>query len=151
MAVLILRDPRESWKKCSLRTLRGVDGVEFVTYRPGKRVAVGERILLHAEGEELTEADQGLDLMLVDCSWRRVPTLLGTVDGTLHRRRLPRLSTAYPRVSRFETDPDTGLASLEALYAASFLLGEPRPEWLAGYRWAEEFLDANPQLRAPSG
>jgi len=146
MAVLILRDPREAWKKCSLRTLRGTPGVRFVEYRPERRVDAGERVLLHADGEELSDADRGLDLFLVDCSWRRVDTLLATVDGSLHRRRLPSLTTAYPRKSRFQTDPATGLASLEALYAASLLLGEPRPEWLEGYRWADAFLAANPWL-----
>jgi pre-rRNA-processing protein TSR3 len=63
------------------------------------------------------------------------------------RRRLPPLATAYPRKSRQFEDPASGLASVEALYAALAILGEARPDLLAQYRWAQGFLDANPQLR----
>ena len=146
MHVLVLRDPRESRAKCSLTPLRGLSGLRFVDYHPETRLAVGERVLLHPDGEELTEDDRGLDLLLIDCSWRRVPSLLATVDGVLHHRRLPPLVTAYPRRSKTFRDPAEGLASVEALYAASVLLGDPRPELLASYRWREEFLGTNPEL-----
>jgi len=149
--VLILRDEREGAAKCSLTPLRGFAGVRFVAYHPERRVPVGERVLLDPEGEELGPGDRGRDLLLIDCSWRRVPSLLRTVDGVLHRRRLPRLVTAYPRRSKTFADPETGLASVEALFAASVLLGWPRPEWLAGYRWRAEFLAANPGLEVASG
>ena len=56
------------------------------------------------------------------------------------------LVTAYPRRSRLFADPAQGLASVEALYAALAILGRPRPELLEGYRWASEFLRANPEL-----
>ena len=62
------------------------------------------------------------------------------------RRRLPELVTAYPRRSTFAVDPRHGLASVEALYAATALLDGPCPELLAQYRWAAEFLAANPGL-----
>ncbi len=146
MDVLIVRDPRESAKKCSLTPLRGLAGIRFVDYHPERRVHAGARILLHPEGELLTEADRGRDLLLVDCAWRRVPKLLRTVDGELVRRSLPELASAYPRKSRTFDDPERGLASVEALYAASVLLGEPHPEWLDGYRWRAEFLRVNPAL-----
>ena len=144
--VLILRDPRESTKKCSLTPLRGKPSIEFVRYDRERRVAAGERILLHPEGELLSEADRGRDLLLVDCAWRRVDSLLATVDGQLTRRRLPPLETAYPRSSKIFQDPEAGLASVEALYAALFLLGEVRPDLLAEYRWRDEFLRLNPEL-----
>lgn len=144
--VLILRDPRESTKKCSLTPLHGKPSIEFVRYDRERRVDVGERILLHPEGELLSEADRGADLLLVDCAWRRVDSLLATVDGTLTHRRLPELATAYPRTSRVFADPETGLASVEALYAALAILGEPRAELLDGYRWRDEFLRLNPSL-----
>ena len=146
--ILIVRDPRESAKKCSLTPLRGLDGIEFVAYKRGRRVEAGRRLLLHAEGELLTPADAGDDLLLIDCSWRRVPDLLGTIDGELVHRRLPPLETAYPRTSKVFADPDQGLASVEALYAALAILGEPRPELLAAYHWREAFLERNPTLTA---
>ncbi|MEW6072440.1 MAG: hypothetical protein AB1726_07580 [Planctomycetota bacterium] len=143
MHVLILRDPRESSRKCSLSPLRGISGIEFCTYRPDRRIDAAGRILLHPDGEELTPADRGADLLLVDCAWRRVPTLLRTVDGSPLRRRLPPLRTAYPRRARTSIDPPQGLASVECLYAACAILGEPRPELLAAYPWREEFLRGN--------
>lgn len=145
--VLIYRDPRESTAKCSLTPLRGKAGIRFVAHRVDRRVDVGARILLHPQGELLTPADAGLPLLLVDCSWRRVPQLLGLLDGELTHRRLPDLETAYPRKSRQFEDPASGLASVEALYAALAILGDRRPELLAEYRWAQAFLDANPNLR----
>jgi len=146
MDVLILRDPRESTKKCSLTPLRGAPGVRFLEYQRERRYAVGRRILLSPEGDLLGPADAGGDLLLLDCAWRRVPQLLAAVDGELSARRLPPLVSAYPRTSRIFVDPAQGLASVEALYAASVLLGAPRPEWLDGYRWRDGFLAANPGL-----
>jgi rRNA small subunit aminocarboxypropyltransferase len=144
--VLILRDPRESTKKCSLTPLRGMPGVRFVTHAKDRRLDARERLLLHPDGEPITDADLGRGLLLLDCAWRRVPELLAHVDGDPPRRRLPALSTAYPRKSRTFSDPVRGLASVEALYAALLLLGEARPEILEGYRFAESFLAANPAL-----
>ena len=148
LEILILRDPRESTKKCSLTSLREHERVRFVNYHPDRRLAADGYLLLHAEGEELTSADAGRPLLLLDCAWRRVAQLLGTVDGELVHRRLPRLTTAYPRRSTVFEDPEQGLASVEALFAASSILGEPSPSLLEGYRWAKEFVDANPSLAA---
>jgi len=141
--VLILRDPRESAAKCSLTPLRGTQGIAFAEYHPERRLAAGSRILLSPDGDELTPADRGRDLLLVDCSWRRVPSLLRSVDGELAPRRLPALASAYPRRSKTFADPAEGLASVEALYAALLLLGDPRPELLRHYRWRDAFLAIN--------
>jgi pre-rRNA-processing protein TSR3 len=144
MDVLILRDPRESVRKCSLTPLRGFPGVRFVSYLKGRRLDARGRILLHPDGEEITSADRGRGILLVDCAWRRVAELLESVDGDPAPRRLPPLETAYPRRSRLFPDPHSGLASVEALYAASALLAESEPRLLDGYRWAGEFLRKNP-------
>jgi pre-rRNA-processing protein TSR3 len=144
--VLILRDPRESAKKCSLTPLRGMPGVRFATHAKSRRLDATGRVLLHPDGEPIGEADAGRGILLLDCSWRRVPELLACVDGDPPRRRLPPLATAYPRKSKTFPDPGEGLASVEALYAALALLGEARPEILDGYPWAERFLAANPTL-----
>jgi pre-rRNA-processing protein TSR3 len=144
--VLILRDPRESAAKCSLTPLRGLPRIRFERWEHERTYAVGRRLVLHPEGQLLGPADAGLDLLLVDCAWRRLPRLLASVQGDLLPRRLPPLVTAYPRRSKLFEDPERGLASVEALYAALALLGEPRPELLADYRWREDFLRANPGL-----
>lgn len=144
--VLILRDPRESAKKCSLTPLHGMDGVRFVTYRGDRRVDAAGRVLLHVDGPELSAADRGRGLLLIDCAWRKVDALRATIDGEPIVRRLPPLVTAYPRKSRTFADPDAGLASIEALHAAVALLGEPHEELLEHYRWKDEFLRLNPML-----
>jgi pre-rRNA-processing protein TSR3 len=146
MDVLIVHDLREPAKKCSVTPLRGMEGVRFAPVHGGKRVDAGRRIWLHPDGEELGPTDRGLGLLLIDCTWRRVATLAKHIDGELLPRRLPALMTAYPRRSKLVRDPDGGLASVEALYAALAILDGPRPEILTGYRWAAEFLAANPKL-----
>jgi pre-rRNA-processing protein TSR3 len=144
--ILIVHDPREPAKKCSLTPLRGMRGVRFVPVRGDQRVDAGRRIWLHPEGDELRPDDRGIGLLLIDCIWRRVPALSKRIDGELLRRRLPNLITAYPRRSKLTPDPEHGLASVEALYAALALLDAPCPALLAHYRWAAEFLAANPDL-----
>jgi len=144
--VLILRDPREAAKKCSLTPLRGTPGIEIVGYDSARRLDAGRRVFLSPEGELISERDRGLPLLLIDCAWRKVPALLKTIDGELIPRRLPPLVTAYPRKSMVFEDPLEGLASVEALYAALALLGEVHPELLAQYHWREAFLAANPTL-----
>jgi pre-rRNA-processing protein TSR3 len=146
--VLILRDPRESAKKCSLTPLRDRPGIRFVAYDRERRLDAGRRILLHPEGDELTAADAeaARGLLVLVCAWRRVGQLLDSVDGDLVHRRLPALRTAYPRRSRVFDDPAQGLASVEALFAALALLGQPRSDLLDGYHWREEFLALNPVL-----
>jgi pre-rRNA-processing protein TSR3 len=147
--VLILRDPRESPKKCSLTPLRGKPGFRFVSYDRDRRLPAGTRILLEPDGEEIRAEDRGTPLLLIDCAWRRVGELRATIDGELLPRRLPPLVTAYPRKSKSFQDPDRGLASIEALYAALVLLGNPRAELLEGYRWSHEFLSRNAALLRP--
>ena len=146
MDILIVHDLREPAKKCSVTPLRGMPGVRFVPSVGGRRVEAGRRIWLHPDGDAIGPDDGGLGLLLIDCAWHRVPKLARRIDGDLLKRRLPALVTAYPRKSKLGRDPEHGLASVEALYAATVLLGRPRPELLATYRWAPEFLAANPGL-----
>jgi len=146
--ILIFRDPREMLAKCSLTPLRGRSGIRFVDYHPERTLDPGERILLHVEGDELTSADAHHGLLLIDCAWRRVPTLQRRLTRAPLLRRLPPLVTAYPRKSKTFADPGAGLASIEALYAAVHLLWGSRPELLDGYRGREAFLAANPWLLA---
>lgn len=141
--VLILRDSRESTRRCSLTPLRGMRGIRFQSYHPDLVLDASGRILLHPEGELLVPEDAGHGLLLIDCSWRRLPSLLRTVRGDPPLRRLPPLATAYPRRSQTFEDPARGLASIEALYAALAILGERRSELLDGYRWRDEFLERN--------
>ncbi len=141
--VLILRDPRESWKRCSLAPLRGLQGLRFVVYDPDRTLDAQGRLLLDPDGDEIGPGDLGMPLVLLDASWRRQPQLRSRLVGEFHPRRLPVLETAYPRKSSTFADPATGLASVEALYAFSALTGKPDTELLLGYRFRDEFLTRN--------
>jgi pre-rRNA-processing protein TSR3 len=62
----------------------------------------------------------------------------------LPRRSLPKgFQTAYPRRQLDCPDPSQGLASIEALYIAFFLLGRECDFLLDGYYWKELFLQRN--------
>lgn len=150
--VLILRDPKESPKKCSLVPLRGTPGVEFVSYASDMEpLDGGGRVLLDPEGEVIGPADRGRPLLVLDSSWRRLPKLRAKVTGEVLARRLPPLATAYPRRSKDFEDPAEGLASVEALYAALRLLGSDDVDHLLdAYRWKGEFLAANREVLAPA-
>jgi pre-rRNA-processing protein TSR3 len=56
-------------------------------------------------------------------------------------RSLPsHYKTAYPRRQLDCPDPERGLASIEALYAAYSILGRSTDGLLDRYHWKEEFL-----------
>jgi pre-rRNA-processing protein TSR3 len=148
----ILRDRRESPKKCSIAHLRGFPGVELRVWSRGEPVPADGFAVLHHEGSPLTPADRGRPILLVDCSWQHVNVLLCDLRGDFVLRSLPEgLTTAYPRRSKLFEDPRAGLATIEALYAASVILGDPREDVLATYREAPAFREANAAwLRGPS-
>lgn len=160
MRIWVIQDHKENRRKCSLTPLEGRPDVTFQrlespAWAPAK-LEVGSGILLSIDGPLLTRADHSLlsgegALVLLDSTWARLPKLvsrLKILDGArLEPRSLPRgILTAYPRVSKIHEDPDGGLASIEALFAATAILGEPCLDLLRGYRWAEEFLRRNPSL-----
>lgn len=144
--IWILRDPRESWKKCSLAPLRGRPGVRFFTYRLGLELPVGGRLLLDPAAPLLGPGEAGGGLLLLDSSWRRLPKLRACLRGDYLARSLPAFRTAYPRRSETFPDPEQGLASIEALFAAGCASGHPDPGLLLGYRFARRFLELNPDL-----
>lgn len=144
--LLILRDPRESWRKCSLAPLRGSPGVHFVSYHLGLELDAGGRTLLDPHAPPLEAGDRGRPLLLLDSSWRRLPKLRACLRGEFVPRSVPPFVTAYPRRSTTFEDPAQGLASIEALFVAACALGAPDLSWLANYRFAAEFLRLNPHL-----
>lgn len=99
-------------------------------------------VRLAAQGPELSSADAGRGLLLLDGSWRWAAAMTRDFQD-VPPRSLRAFQTAYPRVSKQGTDPANGLASVEALYAAYRLLGRPTEGLLDHYRWAEDFLRAN--------
>ena len=139
---VIVRHPRENPRKCSILPLRGRPDLVFFNHPVRERPSLSGYVRLAAEGPELSPTDAACGLLLLDGSWRRADSMtrafLDVPPRSLHGYR-----TAYPRVSRLGTDPDNGLASVEALYVAYHLLGRPTAGLLDHYRWAEEFLRLN--------
>src|SRR5262249_13070105 len=132
----------ENPRKCSILPLKGRPDLVFLSYPLTKPVALENYVRLAVEGEELSPGDGGAGILLLDASWRWA----GVMEGAFHDvppRSLRGFHTAYPRKSKQQTDPESGLASVEALYLAYHLLGRPTAGLLDHYRWADEFLRLN--------
>jgi pre-rRNA-processing protein TSR3 len=139
---IIVRHPNENPRKCSVFPLRGRDDLMFLNHPVQHRPDLAGYIRLAASGPPLTEEDRDSGVLLLDGSWRWA--------GSMERdfldvppRSLTGWKTSYPRVSKLGTDPDNGLASIEALFIAYHLLRRPTAGLLDHYRWAEAFLAAN--------
>jgi len=160
---LVLLDPKENRRKCSLTPLEGRGDVAFVRLRKPEsnglerpvEIAESSGILLELGAPVLRAEDRTLlgsgPVILLDATWARIPKLRARFafppGARLERRSLPPwVRTAYPRVSKVREDPPAGLASVEALYAASAILGKPVLDLLDAYRWRADFLALNPLL-----
>jgi pre-rRNA-processing protein TSR3 len=142
LPTVIVRHTRENPRKCSVFPLRGRPDVIFLNYPVSRRPALEGYVRLAAEGPALSAADAASGLLLLDGSWRWAAAM--TRDfADVPPRSLSGWRTAYPRTSKLGTDPDNGLASVEALVVAYHLLGRPRDGLLDHYRWAAEFLAVN--------
>jgi pre-rRNA-processing protein TSR3 len=147
---LIVRHPKENPRKCSILPLRGRPDLVFLQHPVKDRPPLEGYVRLAAEGAALSAADAVHGLLLLDGSWRWAGAMTRAfVD--VPPRSLHGWQTAYPRTSKLGTDPDNGLASVEALFIAYRILGRPTDGLLDHYRWAEEFLRANGLLASRAG
>ena len=122
--------------------LKGRPDLSFVHYPPKAPLALEGYIRLAADGPPLTAADRDSGILLLDGSWRWAEAM--TQDfAHVPPRSLHGYQTAYPRVSKLGTDPDNGLASIEALYIAYHILGRSTEGLLDHYHWAKPFLELN--------
>src|SRR5690348_3925620 len=119
---VIVRHSHENPRKCSVLPLRGRDGIVFLNYPVTKHPPLQGYVRLAADGPLLSVADAAAGILLLDGSWRWAASMtrdfLDVPPRSLHGYR-----TAYPRASKLGTDPDNGLASVEALFVAYHLLG----------------------------
>ena len=139
---VIIRSPRENPKKCSVLPLRGRADFVFISYPVARTPLLDGYVRLAAEGEELSAADADRGLLLLDASWRWADAM-NQAFRAIPPRSLHGYQTAYPRKSKRGTDPENGLASIEALFVAYHILGRPTAGLLDQYRWAEAFLRLN--------
>jgi pre-rRNA-processing protein TSR3 len=139
---IIVRHSHEKAHKCSVLPLRGRPDLIFLNYPVTHRPPLAGYVRLSADGPPLSVADASAGLLLLDGSWRWATSM--TRDFLdVEPRSLSGYQTAYPRSSKRGTDPDNGLASVEALFLAYHILGRDTTGLLDHYRWAAAFLQAN--------
>jgi pre-rRNA-processing protein TSR3 len=139
---IVIRHPHENPRKCSILPLRGRPDLLFLTHPAREMPELAGYLRLAPEGPELTEADAERGILLLDASWRWAE-VMNRAFLDVEPRSLHGYKTAYPRVSKQGTDPDNGLASVEALYLAYHILGRPTTGLLDHYRWGQEFCQIN--------
>jgi pre-rRNA-processing protein TSR3 len=141
---LIVRDPKENPKKCSILPLRGRADIQIFTYPPEDLPPLDDYLRLAGDVDcpVLSTADRERGILVLDGSWRSVGKMSAHF-AHVSPRRLSGWKTAYPRVSKLGSDPAEGLASLEALYLAYHILGRPTDGLLDHYRWAAHFIELN--------
>jgi pre-rRNA-processing protein TSR3 len=139
---VIVRHPNENPRKCSVMPLRGRPDILFLSHPVRQRPDLSGYVRLAAEGPPLSSEDADKGILLLDGSWRWAEAMEPDF-ADVPPRSLTGWRTAYPRISKLGTDPDNGLASIEALFVAYYLLGRPTAGLLDQYYWREEFLRLN--------
>jgi len=139
---IIVRNKHENPRKCSILPLKGRLDLKFITYPVQQNLCLDDYVRLAPDAEPLTEKDSSSGILLLDGSWRWAGIMSRGFDQ-LPARSLQGYRTAYPRKSKLGTDPDHGLASVEALYLVHYVLGRPTEGLLDHYHWGEEFLRLN--------
>ncbi len=139
--ISVIRHQKERRSKCSLTALEEREDITFYKANQDWSFDVTGFTVLALDAPELSVADAGRPLLLLDSTWRLLPQLQAHLYGCAVSRTLPAVDTAYPRVSKLTKDPFGGLASIEALYLAKLVLGERDDSLLESYYWREEFWD----------
>ena len=139
--ISVIRHQKERRSKCSLTALEEREDITFYKANQGWGFDLTGFTVLALDAPELSVADAGRPLLLLDSTWRLLPQLQACLYGRAVSRTLPAVDTAYPRVSKLTKDPLGGLASIEALYLAKLVLGERDDSLLESYYWRDEFWD----------
>ncbi len=145
--IVVIRHPRENLKKCSLRGLESHENFAFFKAKDGFLFDATGYILLQNNAPEISEKDKGLPILLLDSTWALLPKVRNKIHGKPILRGLPSsIKTAYPRVSKSGNDPQNGLATVEALFAALSLSGQRDESVLQNYIFKDTFLQLNKGL-----
>lgn len=143
---IVLRHRRENLKKCSLRGLESREDFRFFTYPKDPLPDLSGYIMLALDAPVLTKEDADKGLFILDSTWRYAETMGRYADpnNLLIKRSLPsHFRTSYPRRQEDCFDPERGLASIEAIYLAYYLLGRDPSGLFDHYYWKENFLNTN--------
>jgi len=122
--------------------LRGRDEFIFWTFPERGPKPLDSYVRLGIGGPILSSEDAKHGLLVLDGTWRLAERMKKSYLD-LPVRSLPPWSTAYPRVSKNFADPQDGLATIEAIYAALRILGRDTSDLLNQYHWGDRFLELN--------
>lgn len=151
----IVVDSNETPNKCTIIPL--ASRADFRIFRKLDTNSIGPLsapLLLHHEGQCLTvlrdQFKSAPALASIDCVWRRLPKLLSSIQWANQKppalAKIPEgFKTAYPRVSRSNMDPSGGLATIEAIFIASALLGYWDATLFSKYYFGRKFIELNAQ------
>ena len=139
---IIVVHPREKRSKCSVEPLRGRNDFHFETFPNPVQLPLDGYIRLGMDGPVLSENDATANLLILDGTWK-LAARMEPFYKHVPARTLPPVRTAYPRVSRYGSDPDGGLATIEAVYAALLIMGRSVDGLLDEYYWRDVFLTLN--------
>lgn len=144
MKTIIIRHARENLKKCSLRGLESRQDLLFFTYPKELPSDLTGYLVLKVGAKPFSLEDIDKPLLLIDGTWRLAQKMEKQLPSSLEARSLPsHFRTAYPRRQTDCPDPETGLASVEALFLSHLLSGKSTKGLLDHYHWKELFLSIN--------
>ena len=136
---------RERRSKCSVWPLRERNDFVFWKYPDRGEEPLDGYVRLGIGGPLLGPDDRERGLLVIDGTWRYAERMEADY-ADVPLRSLPKWRTAYPRVSKQYDDPEGGLATVEAVYAAFVATDRDTSGLLDHYHWAEPFLEANAEL-----
>lgn len=139
---IIVVHPKERKSKCTVQSLRTREDFVFWKFPRKEPDKLTSYVRLGMGGPQISSADAESGLLVLDGTWRLAEKMEPAFEE-LPVRSLPPWETAYPRVSKQFDDPDSGLATIEAIFIAYQLMGYETEGLLEGYYWADEFLEKN--------
>ncbi|OFZ77730.1 MAG: hypothetical protein A3K03_02325 [Bdellovibrionales bacterium RIFOXYD1_FULL_44_7] len=143
----VILDKGETPNKCSVAALSYRKDFQIIRVMGKNRLGpLRSAILLHHEGQCLTSISKSVsEIAVVDCVWRQLDFLLSRIEAPLPLfARIPEgFRTAYPRRSVGDTDPSAGLATIEAIFVASAILGKWDASLLSDYYFGQKFVEIN--------
>lgn len=147
LKIEVLMDKKENPRKCTVHPLRERPDFRVRYFHNGPIEPFDADWLLHVDGRNLADMREEKvgSLGVIDCTWRKVPSVLQRLGKPLPRLvRIPEgFRTAYPRKNKAGKDPDTGLATIEAIFIAAAFCGKWDESLLEHYHFGEEFLALN--------
>ena len=140
--------PKEKRSKCSVEPLREEERFVFWKFPHQEPQLLTNYVRLGLGGPVLGPDDAARGLLILDGTWKLAGKMEADYSGLPVRSLAPQWKTAYPRRSKIFEDPTTGLATIEALYAAYHHLGYETAGLLDAYHWKHDFLKLNASLIA---